>query len=256
MRVIKALIQGFLGLFGLRLSRVAPIRVQELRDREEYERIAEIKRKKIRWLKDMAVNTVLDIGANTGQFAKHIREIFPDAMIYSFEPLADCYEDLLTNFKDQPKYQAFNVALGDETAQKNFYRNEFSPSSSFLPMADLHKKNFPYTEKEHVERVEVIRLDDIAKTLNIKMPILVKIDVQGFEDNVIRGGECTISKADIIIIELSIDALYKDQPLFDDIYRTLLNLGFQYRGNYDQLCSPDNGKVLQVDGIFIKKILP
>lgn len=103
-----------------------------------------------------------------------------------------------------------------------------------------------------VQKVNIARLDDLADDLEIYSPMLIKLDVQGFEDKVISGGISTISKADIIIIELSMDQLYDDQPLFDDIYRTLVNLGFQYKGNYDQLQNPNDGRVLQVDGIFLR----
>jgi hypothetical protein len=83
-------------------------------------------------------------------------------------------------------------------------------------------------------------------------PILIKIDVQGFEDKVIAGGADTIKKAKVIIIEVTFKELYTDQPLFHDIYEMLSKLGFTYHGNFDQLPSPVTGEILQADAIFIK----
>nr|WP_290224460.1 FkbM family methyltransferase [Trichocoleus desertorum] len=212
--------------------------------------IAESERRKTLWLRNMEIETILDVGANTGQFAKFMHELFPRATLYSFEPLQDCYEELLDQFKDVPEFQAFNVALGDETGTVEMHRSEYSPSSSLLCMNELHKTSFPYSKQESLQKVDIVCLDDMANRLKLRKPMLVKLDVQGYEDKVISGGKNVINQADIVITELSVEQLYDGQPLFDDIYKTMASMGFQYRGNYDQLCSPDDGRVLQVDGIF------
>jgi FkbM family methyltransferase len=242
--MIKKLIHHSLSLFKLELQRMPTA--------EQLKQIAEAERRKTLWLKNMKIETILDIGANTGQFAKSMHELFPEAKLYSFEPLKDCYEELLVQFKNVPQFQAFNVALGDETGIVEMHRSEYSPSSSLLSMNDLHKTSFPYTKKEILQKVDLVCLDDIASRLELRKPMLVKLDVQGYEDKVISGGKSVIGQADIVITELSVEQLYDGQPLFDEIYKTMTSMGFQYRGNYEQLCSPDDGRVLQVDGIFTK----
>ncbi len=216
------------------------------------EEIAELEKSKTLWLKTMEIKTILDIGANTGQFAKQFHEIFPHARLYSFEPLRDCYEELVNNFEGVQQFKAFNLALGNETGKVEIHRSEYSPSSSLLPMAESHKISFPFSQKEIIEEINVVKLDDIANQLEIQDPLLIKIDVQGFEDKVIAGGAETVKKANVVITELSVEELYNGQKLFDDIYNTLKGLGFQYRGNYQQLNSPNDGRVLQMDGIFIR----
>jgi FkbM family methyltransferase len=234
-KLIKSMIQNSLRLFGVQLQRIPSAQKQQQQ-----------------WLIDMQIKTVLDIGANTGQFAQDICTIFPDAMIYSFEPLPDCYEELVRLFADKSQFKAFNVALGNETGMIKMNRNEFSLSSSLLPLAELHKQNFPFAQKELVQEVKIARLDDFADMLNLREPILIKLDVQGFEGSVIDGGIGVIKQATIILIELSIEELYQGQLLFDDIYQKLKALGFQYRGNYAQAYSPLDGRILYVDGIFTK----
>lgn len=242
--MIKKLIHHSLSLFKLELHRMPTA--------EELKQIAEAERRRTLWLRNMNIETILDIGANTGQFAKSMHELFPEATLYSFEPLKDSYEELLVQFKNVPQFQAFNVALGDETGIVEMHRSEYSPSSSLLSMNDLHKTSFPYTKKEIIQKVDLVCLDDIASRLELRKPMLVKLDVQGYEDKVISGGKSVIGQADIVITELSVEQLYDGQPLFDEIYKTMTSMGFQYRGNYDQLCSPDDGRVLQVDGIFTR----
>lgn len=132
---IKSLIQSFLRFFGVQLYR--------LPSQAEIKKQEKMAAQKQLWLKSIGVKTVLDIGANTGQFATSIHQIFPDAMLYSFEPLLNCYEELVTNFKNVSRFQAFNLALGDMSGEVEIYHNNFSPSSSILNMKDLHKESFP-----------------------------------------------------------------------------------------------------------------
>jgi len=203
-----------------------------------------------RWLRNMRFRTVLDVGANTGQFVGEARKIAPDAFIYSFEPLRDCYEALCAQQRGDARFKAFHVALGDEAGEVTMHRNDYSQSSSLLPMAELHKTAFPETTHSSPETVKVRRLDDMAAELRIERPMLLKIDVQGFEAKVIAGAGELLRQADVIIVETGVEALYEGQALFDDVYRMLYERGFRYRGNHNQLHSPHDGRVLQADAFF------
>jgi FkbM family methyltransferase len=205
------------------------------------------------WLRALNIATVLDIGANVGHFAITASTAFPNAKIYSFEPVPDCFEQLQARIGNIRGASAFNLALGDKSEDLVFERNTFTPSSSFLKMADAHKVAFPFTRESRHIRVKVERLDTVVETLVITDPMLVKIDVQGYENHVLCGGEQTIRRAKIIAIETSFEVLYEGQPLFDTIYRKLVDWGFAYIGSLDQLCNPQTGRILQADSIFIKQ---
>ena len=120
-------------------------------------------------------------------------------------------------------------------------------------MASLHKEAFEFAVKTKPEKIEVRRLSDVAKELKLRDPVLLKLDVQGFEDKVIKGGEDVVARAKIIIVEVSFQTLYQGGPLFDDIYRLLIARGFTYQGNFEQLVSPTDRQVLQADAIFCRK---
>jgi FkbM family methyltransferase len=203
-----------------------------------------------RWLRQLRFRTVLDVGANTGQFVDEARKIAPDAFIYSFEPLRECFEALRGARANDPRFRAFHVALGDEPGVVTMHRNAYTQSSSLLPMAELHKTAFPETRHSSPEQVDVKRLDDVAAELTIERPMLLKIDVQGFEAKVIAGATETLRAADVIIVETGVESLYEGQALFDDVYRMLFERGFRYRGNHNQLLSPEDGRVLQADAFF------
>jgi FkbM family methyltransferase len=204
------------------------------------------------WFKSLGIDTVLDIGANTGQFTKTISSLLPNANIYSFEPLPDCFDKLNEFASKYSNIKAFNTGVGDRSGVMRFERNDASPSSSFLTMTDIHKEAFPYTEKSSTVEVKISKLDDMCENIDLGMSLFVKIDVQGYEDKVLKGGEKTVKKAKLVIVETSFVPLYESQPLFDDIYKTFSEWGFVCIGMIDQLSDPRTGQILQGDAIFIK----
>ena len=204
------------------------------------------------WLQKFGIKTIIDIGANEGQFIDKISKILPDVNIYSFEPLKDSFIKLKEKISDKKNITAFNFALGDEEKENIINRNEYSPSSSLLELTDLHKNAFPITKKVKEESIYVKELDKIANELEIKKKVMLKVDVQGYELNVLRGAENTIKDIDIILIETSFYELYKNQPLFNEIYIFLSDRGFNYYGSLEQLYDERDGKILQADSIFIR----
>jgi FkbM family methyltransferase len=253
--MLKRAVRETLGRVGLQLQRTDGQLGLQLRrlPHIELENPYELWKRQMGWLTEFNLATVLDIGANTGQFASCISRLLPTAKIYSFEPLPDCFEQLQINMANAENFKAFNVALADRTGVLDFERNEFSPSSSFLKMADLHRDAFPYTSNSNTITVTTQRLDDFLEGCAIAQPMLVKIDVQGYEDKVLRGGEKTIRESALIILETSFETLYEGQPMFHEIYQRLVSWGFVYSGATSQLCSPQDGKPLQEDSIFVRK---
>lgn len=232
----------------------------------KYKKARELKRKGIpfdhyrelnkTWLVNRGIKTILDVGANRGQFAKLSREVFPTAQIYSFEPLPECYEDLCNALHDDPNFKAFNKGLGRSVSTIEFYRSIHTPSSSFLEMEELHKDAFPESKKgqeQQAIRVPVDTLDNFYHAEHPESPILVKIDVQGFEGEVIAGGSELLKQAAVVILEMSLVKLYKDQPLFHDVYEEMYRLGFRYHGNLAQMLHVRTQEVVQIDAIFIKE---
>jgi FkbM family methyltransferase len=205
----------------------------------------------VRWLQELGIKTVVDVGANTGQFAQVARQIFPQAIIHAFEPIEDCRASLEKRFANDRRFFAYPFALGTESGTVAFHRNAYTPSSSLLRMADLHKRNFPYATDERQTTIEIRRMDEALSKVQLQAPILVKLDVQGYEDKVILGGPQVLSAAAVVITEVSFEPLYVGQPLFDQIHEMLQALGFTYRGNWDQLRGLD-GRVLQSDAIYMR----
>jgi hypothetical protein len=96
-------------------------------------------------------------------------------------------------------------------------------------------------------------LDECLADTRIETPILLKVDVQGFEKSVFKGGKKTLKNTEIIISEVSFRQLYKDQPLFEEIQDLLRQESFAFAGLLDTLCSPLDGSILQADALFTRK---
>jgi len=207
-----------------------------------------------RWLYERSIGTIIDIGAHVGKFSLPFRDRFHNAMIYAFEPLPDAYEKLVANFYGDTHFKAYNVALGNDNKVIKFHRSSRATSSSVLKLADSHKEAFPDSAKETIEDVELRKLDDffVDGKNPLKNDVFIKLDVQGFEYDVLLGGKQTVPKASLIVCEVSFERLYEKQKLFADIFHLLEDYGFEFRGILSQIFHPQNGKVLQTDAVFMK----
>ena len=115
----------------------------------------------------------MDIGANEGQCAALLREAFPSTPIISFEPLADCYDKVASFLKDNGPGEAWHCALGEANGTATINRNKFTPSSSLLPMEELHRQEFPQTVETYPEEISIRRLDEVAKEIELNDPCLL-----------------------------------------------------------------------------------
>jgi len=204
------------------------------------------------WLKSHNIKTIIDIGANEGQYALFINQIFPYAKIHSFEPIRSAYKILVKNTK-AINIETYNMALGEKTESRFMNVNEFTPSSSILELSEKHKSNFNFALETTKEEIKIRRLDDVLIAKNLKQNILIKLDVQGYEHLTIEGGQNMVSACKVAIIEVSYSELYKGQTLFNDIYEQMKSLDFEFKGNFAQVNENNNGAPLYADAIFINK---
>lgn len=204
------------------------------------------------YLQKLDIRTVIDVGANVGQFAKEIRLVLPNARIISFEPLHDCYAKLIHVMSKDTNFTAYPIAIGETSGDVPMNRSSYSPSSSLRPMAAEHKRLFPHTAVQTIEHVRVERLDDILAKEELLPGILIKVDAQGYEDKVIAGGRRIFQRAEAVVLESSFAEYYTNQPLFDDIYGAMRDMGFNYHGAMQQKMNPSTGEILFEDSLFIR----
>ena len=207
-------------------------------------------------LKARPIRTVIDVGANTGQFSKEASALLPAARFYCFEPLPGPYAALSAWAETQQgRVKPFNLALGDrEGATEMFLHQDHTPSSSLLATTRLAEEYYPFTQGQ--QRVSVMQTTLDAALAGLQEPlspeILIKLDVQGFEDRVIAGGAATFARASACVVEISLDTLYEGQAGFRQLLTRLDDLGYRYGGNLDQAYAED-GHCIFLDAVFLKR---
>ena len=205
-------------------------------------------------LRNLPINSIIDVGANKGQFAKYISAFFPKAHLYSFEPLPEPYEELNRWAEGRINVRIFNCALGEkEDVIEIFNHVDHSPSSSFLKTTGICEEFYPFTKKQSRVSVNMSTLDKWHDKLPERLipEVLIKMDVQGYEDRVIRAGQETFKLAKACVLEINLDNLYESQTNFNNIILLLYDLGYRYGGNLGQTHAGD-GHVIFIDAVFIK----
>jgi len=208
---------------------------------------------KARWWQAFGFDTIVDVGANTGQFVHLAKAVFPAAQVFAFEPQADVYRVLERGVRTLQRVHCFNAACGARAGTAAFFRNAFSPASSLLPLAATHRAAFPYATAVQEEQVHVTRLDDALAPYGPLGRTLIKLDVQGSEDRVIEGGRNAVRAASVVISEVAFVSLFEGQPLFEAILASLADSGLRFAGYLDQLLDPRTGEPLQADAIFVQR---
>ncbi len=206
------------------------------------------------WLERLGIETVIDVGANEGQFITGLERSLPGKRIIAFEPIPSVHAKLVEATKHF-NVTAINAGLSSKAGTSTINVSENLVSSSLLEMGDLHQELYPESKYVRSESIHLMRLDDAVKEYEIRDNLLVKIDVQGYEDQVIAGGLETLALAAAVIVESSFQPLYRQAWLFGDVYRHFTSTGFRFSGFVDQALSHVTGIPLYGDAIFIREEL-
>ncbi len=199
------------------------------------------------------LSDILDVGANRGQFALAARTFFPEARIRSFEPLEGPAQIFRQVFSSDPLVTLHQIAVGPEEGSLIIHVSRADDSSSLLPISRLQVKLFPGTEEKSLQTVAVKPLDAILTTRDVFRPALLKIDVQGFEREVLKGSLSLLSCFSYVYVECSFMELYEGQALAHEIISFLNGFGFILSGIYN-LSHDKNGRALQGDFLFSQRL--
>ena len=172
------------------------------------------------------LGTVLDVGANRGQFSAAAAHQFPDATIHAFEPLLAAAARMRKSVGARANIRLWEFALGAKSGSRQFYEYEYSHISSFLPIRDGNQ-NPKYCDASGTRiSVRVERLDALGLDLS-HGPVLLKIDAQGAEREVLEGAAGVLAQVDLVLLEVPFEQLYEGQPLFDELHDTLHEFGYR-----------------------------
>lgn len=242
MKKLKNFINGCLRPFGFEIKRYKPYLSFEVS-------IAA-------WLKQNQVDAVLDVGANTGQYARFIRKSGYHGNIISFEPLSEAHEKLTANSrKDSNWHIAPRMAIGDFDGELEINISLNSQSSSLMLILPKHETAEPSSRYVRTEKTEVHTIDGLIGSIIPEdyRKLFLKIDVQGYEDKVLSGIEKNFCRIKAVQVELSTVPLYAGQKLYNEIIDYLVQKEFYLYAINPVFEDNATRRLLQFDGFFAKK---
>lgn len=209
--------------------------------------------RRARLLRSRNIDVVIDVGANSGQYGRRIRSAGYQRRILSFEPLSTAFATLSATTAEDQRWECRRLALGSQSGRLDLNVSADLEASSILPMEDRHLRHCPQSAYVDVETVDVATLDDVAGTLLGEGDrIYLKLDVQGYELEVLRGGERLLSRTHLVEAELSLVPLYRGGPLYREVIDHLDRRGLELISVEGITEEPESGHMLQLDAVFAR----
>jgi FkbM family methyltransferase len=193
--------------------------------------------------------TVVDIGSNRGQFSLACLKWAPKARVFAFEPQARPCHIYRQIFLSLGNFSMHEVAIGPSRCRNTMHLSASDDSSSLLPISNNQQSIYPGTEEVGVIQVDVAPMGDFISAGQLIAPAILKIDVQGFELDVLKGSESLLSRFSCIYCECSFIELYTGQKLAHEIIEWLGQRGFNLSGIYNLSCDY-LGRTIQADFLF------
>lgn len=198
------------------------------------------------------INLLIDVGANIGQFSLFAKKYLNCKKIILFEPLKDEYNKLCKLFIDKDII-IHNLALGSKKSNSTINITNQRDSSSILDINSKIDESFKHIKIIKKQIINLERLDNILKNSDLENVNLLKIDVQGFELQVLKGASKILRNIKYIYIECSEIQFYKDQSLYSDIHKYLLKNNFIKDGEFN-IQKNMNNQVIQLDILYKNKL--
>jgi len=181
-------------------------------------------------LADRPPAVIHDIGANAGTWTCLAKSLYPGARVEAFEPLARFAGDFARWTAAWPDdVHLHRLALAAAPGEAVLNITDFADASSLLPLSAAGRAEFKVAAADRVT-VPLARLDDLVSAGTVARPDLIKLDVQGYELEVLRGAERSLESARAVLCEVSTHAYYENQPLFGEILSYLEARGFRLHG--------------------------
>jgi len=205
-----------------------------------------------RVIRHFNVSTILDVGANIGQYAEEVIRHGYKGEIYSFEPISEVFQRLRKKSAKHAHWKAYQLGIGgkEEEVIMNISENLFS--SSFLKVGHASLAADASTRIVREEKIRITTVDSFFKEKAFKPEVLLKLDIQGYELEALKGAIRSLPSIKLIQAELSFTEVYEGGPLFDEVIGFLKGHGYEVFAIVPGFRDDSSGRMLQADGIFVK----
>jgi FkbM family methyltransferase len=206
-------------------------------------------RRRARLIQRYGIDTVIDIGANTGQYATLLRDCGYTGRIQSYEPLPSAFAQLRSCAASDPLWTPINQAVGEKAETVKMHVAANSVSSSILSVAELHRQAAPDSGSIAEIMVQSTTLDSILVPL-AGNSVMVKADTQGLELPILKRAGNLLGNVGLVEIEMSLVELYQGQALFREVDGFLLARGFELKSIEEGFFDAATGQLLQIDAVY------
>lgn len=198
--------------------------------------------------------SLVDVGANQGQYAERARMLGFAGTILSLEPGTDSFALLQRRAAADPRWLVRQVAAGRSPGSSVLNVSRNSVSSSLLEVTGTHVAAAPESVTNRQEQVQVLPLDEL--TAELDGPLWLKLDTQGFEAEVLAGAARTLDRTVVAQVELSLVPLYGGQATYLEVLDLLDRNGFDVVDLEQGLRSSDGSQLLQCDAVLTRRSGP
>lgn len=206
---------------------------------------------RLRQIERAGVDLLLDVGANEGQYATNMRRAGYRGEIVSFEPNPAAFATLARLAATDDRWTALNCAVGSEAGRLTLNIAQNSVSSSLLPIGDASLAAAPEARYVDTVEVEVITLAETIRA-HAGRAMMLKIDVQGFEPQVLEGCGSELGAIAVLEAEMAMAQTYEGQLPFEQVDASIRERGFRRVGFDYGFWNRQTGELLELDGIYVR----
>jgi FkbM family methyltransferase len=241
--LIKHLLKNALRLGGFEISRIATS------DYLLRGRLSQL-------IEKLQINTVLDVGANNGQYLQLLSKIGFKGEVLSFEPVPELYQRITTLFPRKKQWRQFPYACGSQDGTAVIHVAKSNDFSSILKANAFCLKENPGALPVRSETVQVRRLDAFIQELYSDLPerrILLKIDTQGYDCEVFSGAREILDSIKLLQVEIPAIPMYEKALSMSRALDVYLSAGFGVSGLFPVCYSTDRVFVVEYDCLLVNQ---
>ncbi len=203
-----------------------------------------------------AIDLVIDVGANKGQFAQLLRKNGYQGIIYSIEPGSQAFAKLSGVCEKDPNWHCYKCALGSKSKSITLSISNLDYMSSLYEFNEYGKQfGGEYSDIVRTERVEMKTLDEFIYNKSIPVDIhtcLLKIDTQGHDLQILKGAQDVLSEFKMIQTEIALKPIYDEVPSYEEVLKFCKYAGFSITGMYPVNRDKSSLELIEMDCVMVK----